>query len=82
MDADITLVDVTAQVTLHKEHLFQKHRFSPYTGKSFRGVICRTLLRGRTIFADGKILTDNPGRLVRPIFETVSPVTHSVAHLV
>jgi allantoinase len=65
MDADLTLVDLNAEVTLRPEHLYQKHKFSPYIGKRFRGTVRRTLLRGATIF-DGTPAVTPIGRLVRP----------------
>jgi allantoinase len=65
-DADLTLVDIAAQFTLQKDDLLQKHRFSPYLARTFHGQVHRTLLRGRTIFADGKILPEAAGALVRP----------------
>lgn len=65
-DADLTLVDLTAPYTLEEGSLFQRHRMSPYIGKSFRGVIRQTLLRGQTIFVDGKIVAAGTGRFVRP----------------
>jgi len=65
MDADLTLVDLTAGFTLNAEDLYQKHRISPYIGRSFRGVVRRTLLRGQTIF-DGTPTVLARGRLVRP----------------
>ena len=74
MDADLTLVDVTTEYTLAKESLFQKHRFSPYAGRPFHGAVRRTLLRGTTIFADGKILARASGKLIRP------NLTHKTPH--
>lgn len=65
-DADLTLVDLTATYTLEEGSLFQRHRMSPYIGKSFRGVIRQTLLRGKPIFADGKIVAEKPGKFIRP----------------
>jgi allantoinase len=65
MDADLTLVDLNAGFTLRAEALLQKHRISPYVGRSFRGAIRRTILRGQTIF-DGQERIPVGGRLVRP----------------
>lgn len=63
-DADFTLVDLGARHTVTPESLFQKHGFSPYLGATFRGVVRRTVLRGETIFADGKIAGEARGRMV------------------
>jgi len=63
-DADFTLVDLAAQHTVTRESLFQRHGLSPYLGATFRGVVHRTVLRGETIFADGKIVGQARGRMV------------------
>jgi allantoinase len=65
-DADFVLVDLPAAYTLVESNLFQKHRITPYLGVRFHGVIRRTVLRGRTIFADGKIGESGAGRMLRP----------------
>jgi allantoinase len=65
-DADFVLVDLPAAYTLEESQLFQKHRITPYLGARFRGVIQRTVLRGRTIFADGKIVESGRARMLRP----------------
>jgi len=63
-DADFTLVDLSAEHTVTRESLFQRHGFSPYIGATFRGVVRRTVLRGRTVFADGKIISEGGGRFI------------------
>ena len=63
-DADFTLVDLGAQHTVTRESLFQRHGLSPYLGATFRGVVRRTVLRGETIFADGKIVGEAHGKMV------------------
>lgn len=73
MDADLTLVDLTADHILKEELLFQKHRLTPYAGRTFRGVVRRTLLRGETIFVDGKIVASGGGKLIRPNFTNKAP---------
>ena len=65
-DADLTLVDLGATFTLRADDLQQRHKVSPYVGRTFRGVVRRTIRRGETLFADGQITSDSPGRLVRP----------------
>ena len=63
-DADFTMVDLDAEYTVTRESLFQRHKLSPYLGATFRGVVRRTVLRGETIFADGKIVGEARGRMV------------------
>jgi allantoinase len=65
-DADVTLVDLNATFQLRRENLLDRHRLSPYVGRTFRGVIRRTILRGRTIFMDGKTIGPPSGKFVRP----------------
>ncbi len=63
-DADLTLVDLAAEHTVTRESLFQRHGLSPYLGRTFRGVVRRTILRGATIFENGKILRQGGGRMI------------------
>ncbi|MDI3256997.1 MAG: allantoinase [Kyrpidia sp.] len=52
-DADLVLVDLRAAWVLHRENLYYRHPHSPYVGRSFRGRIRATLLRGRPVYTDG-----------------------------
>jgi allantoinase len=65
-DADFTLVDLDSTYTVTRDNLFQLHGLSPYIGAQFRGVVRRTILRGETIFQDGRIAGAPRGRLVTP----------------
>jgi allantoinase len=71
-DADLVLVDLADAFTLEAADLQQRHKTSPYVGRTFRGRIKRTIRRGETIFADGHITARSQGRLVRP--ELLSPL--------
>jgi allantoinase len=73
MDADLTFVDLAATHTLKEDHLFQKHRLTPYLWKTFRGSVRRTLLRGKTIFADNKIVAGGAGKWIRPTLTNQTP---------
>ena len=64
-DADLTLVDLAHTHTLTADDLLNRHKLSPYLGETFRGRVRRTLVRGRTVFADGKV-TDHRGRFIKP----------------
>jgi allantoinase len=66
MDADLTLVDPHRHVTLTADALYQRHPLTPYLGRSFRGLVRRTIRRGVTIFTDGHITATTGGALVRP----------------
>ncbi len=56
VDADLALVDTKAEFVVERAKLFYRHQQSPYAGRRLRGVVRRTLLRGRTIFRDGALL--------------------------
>ena len=65
-DADLALVDMSASSTLRANDLFYRHPHSPYIGRQLRGSVVRTILRGRTVYHNGKIVSDPIGRLVTP----------------
>ena len=65
-DADLALVDLDGISTLHGKDLFYRHEMSPYVGRTFTGEVVRTVLRGITVFHEGKILSGPIGRLIRP----------------
>ena len=59
-DADFALVDPDRGWTLEREELETRSGLSPYAGRRFRGAVVRTIVRGRTVYADGEI-TGAPG---------------------
>jgi len=67
-DADLVLVDLSSSFTLQRSDLFYRHQQSPYAGRLLRGRIVRTLVRGNTIFREGKIISAPTGRLLKPSF--------------
>ena len=71
-DADLVLVDLTATKPLSAEDLYYRHRHSPFVGRTTARV-ARTLVRGRTVFADGRIVGPPAGRLLIPSIEMESP---------
>jgi allantoinase len=63
-DADLVLVAVGEP---HAPELLDRHRLSPFAGRPLRGRVVRTLVRGITVFRDGRIVADPPvGRLITP----------------
>jgi allantoinase len=67
------LVDLTASRPLSAEDLYYRHRHSPFVGRSLSARVARTLVRGRTVFADGRIVGPPTGRLLIPAIEMESP---------
>ena len=65
-DADLTLINLDASFTLTRNALHDRHRLSPYVGRTFRGIVHRTLVRGHTVFQDGEAVGNFRGQLVTP----------------
>jgi allantoinase len=65
-DADLALVDLTGSHELSAEDLHYRHRHSPFVGRTLSARVVRTLVRGRTVFADGRIVGPPTGRLLSP----------------
>jgi allantoinase len=65
-DADLVLVDLDDPHVLRAEDLRQRHPISPYVGRTLAARVRRTILRGHTVFADGRLTGEPIGRLVTP----------------
>ncbi len=59
-DADIVLVDLDKSWTLQAETLLYLHKHSAFVGFDFKGEVVQTLVRGQTVWKEGKI-TAVPG---------------------
>jgi allantoinase len=66
-DADLALVNLNEQFEVRNDDLFYRHKQSPYIGRRLQGKVVRTLLRGETVFLDGKIIAKPSGHLVKPV---------------
>jgi allantoinase len=66
-DADLALVDLRISFELHAEDLLYRHKLSPYFGRALTGRVVRTILRGQTVFQDGKIVATPSGQFVEPV---------------
>jgi allantoinase len=52
---------------VHAPEPHDRHGLSPFAGRPLRGRVARTILRGTTVFQDGRIVADGPlGRLLTP----------------
>ena len=65
-DADLALVEIGEAREVRADALFYRHRHSPYVGRRLRARVRRTLVRGRTVFQDGKITTASGGQFLKP----------------
>jgi allantoinase len=65
-DADIALVRPHTPWTLEADDLRQRHRISPFVGRTLGHRVVRTLLRGQAVQAEGRIVAEPTGRLLRP----------------
>lgn len=66
-DADLVLVDPTAEWTITREWLLYRHALTPFENEKVRGRPVATLLRGRWVMQDGKVLGEPSGRFIRPV---------------
>ncbi len=64
-DADLVVFEPEAEFVAAEEHLYYRHRVSPYLGKKLRGPVKATYLRGDCIFADGQFSGEPIGRELR-----------------
>jgi allantoinase len=65
-DADLALVDLSAESTITASELRYRHKHSPYIGRRVRGRVVRTLLRGQPVWRDGALVGEPGGRLITP----------------
>jgi allantoinase len=50
-DADFAIVDPNAGYTLTKENLYQRHKISPYVGRTFSSRVSSTWVRGSMVYS-------------------------------
>jgi allantoinase len=65
-DADLALVDLNASFEVNTDSLLYRHKQTPYAGRTLTGKVVQTILRGQTMFKDGKFVAKAAGKLVRP----------------
>jgi allantoinase len=65
-DADLVLLDLNKSYQLKAEHLYQKHKHSPYIGRELHCQIKSTYLRGQLVYGEGAGLSGSKhGQWVR-----------------
>ena len=65
-DADFALVEFGDAQSITAESLLYRHRHSPYVGRSVKVRVRRTILRGQTVWKDGRIVGNPRGKLLTP----------------
>ena len=64
-DADLWLVDLEHEDVVRREDLLYRNPFSAHEGQPIRGRTVRTMLGGRTVFADGRVVARQGGHFLR-----------------
>ena len=54
-------------VSVRAEDLFYRHPQSPYLGLTLTGRVVQTILRGRTVAKDGRLVAGQKGQLIKPV---------------
>jgi allantoinase len=65
-DADLVLVDLSHTGTIANDELLYRHKLNPYAGRPVHCEVRRTLVRGKTVYAEGTLATTPAGRFVVP----------------
>ena len=63
-DADFAIFDPFTAFTVDQATLLQRHKLTPYHGRELVGRVEATYLRGRLIFADGRIVGSATGKML------------------
>jgi dihydroorotase-like cyclic amidohydrolase len=67
-DADMVIIDMNKEEMITNETTYTKVGWTPYHGRKVKGVPIRTILRGKTVMQDGKIIGQpGDGELVKPM---------------
>lgn len=64
LDADLVFFDPDASYTVTASMLHHRHKLTPYLGRTLHGAVRRTLLRGVTVFEDGRFDDQRRGRIL------------------
>ncbi len=64
-DADLVVWDPEASFRVAPEKLHQRHKITPYAGRSLNGIVQATYLRGVKVYAGGKFPAEPRGRILK-----------------
>lgn len=66
-DADFSLIELGKARTIHADDLWTRHRISAYVGERSRARITHTFVRGKPVYADGRLTNlPQPGQFLAP----------------
>jgi dihydroorotase len=66
-DADVALLDLDREWTITNDSVLSKIGWTPYDGRTIRGAVTRTMVRGTDVWIDGEVVgRPGHGRQVRP----------------
>ncbi len=67
-DGDLTVLDLNQEGVIRDDELHSKNHVTPFDGDAYKGNAVATILRGRILMKDGKLVADkSDGKLVRPL---------------
>jgi allantoinase len=64
LDADLVIWDPDAEWVVDPSVLHHRHPVTPYAGRTVRGRVLKTLLRGVTVFDEGRFVAAPHGQLI------------------
>lgn len=57
-DADFTLINCQKPMKITEKQMLCKHKYTPFAGLKLNCCIAKTIIRGKTVFDDGKVLAN------------------------
>jgi allantoinase len=64
-DADLVIFEPETEFVVSQDRLYYRYPVSPYLGKTLRGVVKATYLRGQLVFSGGRFSEEARGLEVR-----------------
>lgn len=64
-DADLVVFDPEASYVVDRQQVLHRNKLTPYEGRTLRGVVRRTLVRGREVQRDGVFEKSPAGRMLK-----------------
>ena len=60
-DADLTIIDMNKKQTIKNEMMASKCGWTPFNNKSVKGFPVATIINGKVVMSDGKVVTESSG---------------------